>query len=68
MADILEFIQKDSTFLPVDVIDEKITSLLVQLYQYKTLTCVGVEQEIIENWRNQLYSIRAAIHGVLDEE
>jgi len=65
--DILEFIKPESTFTPSEVIQEKITFLISELYQYKLLRASpGAEEEIIESWRNDLWAIRSAISNVLD--
>lgn len=62
MADILEFIKPDTKFTPSEVIQEKITSLISELYQYKQLNAeTDEEKEIIQSWRDELFMIRAAI-------
>ena len=64
---ILEFIKPDKQFTANEVIQNQITFLLSELYQYKLLVCnSNDEKEVIEHWRNELYAIRSAIEDVLN--
>ena len=61
MADILEFMHKDKVFTPTDIIEEKITSLMVRMADYKKICEDARVQELIESWRTDLVRIRNAV-------
>jgi hypothetical protein len=67
--DILEFMKPDRRFTPSEVIEDKITHLISELYQYKLLIdLTDGEKEVVESWRNQLVLIRGAVGDALDAD
>ena len=64
MADNLEFASKEKNYSSAELIEERITSLLARLYDYKELRPTDAEKEIVEGWRKELYMIRSALQKV----
>lgn len=52
----------------IEVIEEKITHLLVRLGDYEHTRCATRDMAIIESMRRDLSLIRAAVHNVLRNE
>lgn len=61
MADILENTNKDKTYSVYEVLEDKLTSLIGKMGEYKELNCNDVQKGVIDGWRNELVRIRTAI-------
>ena len=64
MAHILEWIKSDSLFNASDIICEKITDLMVRMYDFNALVADDAQKEVIESWRKELTFIRIAVDKV----
>ena len=64
MAHILEWIESSSLFNASDIICEKITDLMVRMYDFSVLVADDAQKEVIESWRKELTFIRIAVDKV----
>lgn len=66
MAHILEWIKPDTSFTAGDIIEEKITALLVRTHDFLELSATKQQEPVIESWRDELTFIRAAAREVFN--
>lgn len=66
MAHILEWIKPDTSFTAGDIIAEKITDLLVRMYDFMELSATEQQEHVIESWRDELTFILAASREVFN--
>jgi hypothetical protein len=68
MPHILEWIKPESTFTAGDIIEEKITDILVRMRDFYVLSATESQESVIEGWRDELMFIREAVHGVFNSQ